>query len=851
MGSTRLVSNDGTGRLRHTGTLPDRASALTIGAWFQSPTVPASRFATLLAPFGAGGNDVDLLYISDNYGGGAPVYGVYCGPSLDTFDSSGLAATTAWFHYSVAYSSGGATCRIIRDVSGTLTVVATWSINREAWAATGLDIFNNVYGGLNETAVADTQVAYCRIYPATLDATALLAEAGSTSPLVTVYADWPLQNGVLTDASGNGRTLATSGSITLGNGTSSPPAVDPPSGSTESRSGSSSLTFATSAGAASIAAASGSAAVAFTASGVVDAGSSVGTSSLTFAASAVGAAVAAVSGASSLTFAATGTVPSTTGPNAVAVYRIDEAASGSSVTTLTDASGNGLDLTVNYVSGDPVFVTGTYGRGFDFNRTSPFGSPGAGAQRLITSIDAVYSSFSGARQFVIEAVAEIPNMGAGDEFGPAPIAGIFREDGENDPIGLWWWNRKMIVDVTGQAGFDGGGYTAFTFDYINAARSDGTLTPGVHVFHAVFDSTATNAADRLRLYVDGVRQSSSGNTGEGPGDHVVDLNDSIMIPLAGSGLSRQGDHYLCVGGFKDYGFGLSGSWEGAIYWVRLGNVAPSDSDITARTALLATDWDLQETYLTIASASGSASVAFTAAATAAARAEASSTVAAAFSTAATAVATAAGSGSAAVTFDVSGVGDGLSPGSAGGSSSVVFLADATSAATASTLASSEVLFAAAAAAMVFAAVSGTASMAFAASGTGTDTSVVQAPSPRFFLRLDHRPKDLIMGIDSRENRLLGTRSKVAAERFSLTVAIDVPAGDSVSSVDSVVATGSGGVTIGTGGYAPTRSGNRVTFWVEGGTPSTSGATAFSTIRVTVSTASGRTLVGDVKINVLA
>lgn len=608
MAATRLVSNDGTGRLRISDTLPDRATALTIGAWFQSPTVPANRFATMLAPFGAGSNETDLLYITDNYGGGSPVFGVYCGPSLDTFYSSGLAANTAWFHYSIAYSASSATCRIIRDVAGTLTVVATWTVNREAWAATGLDFFNNIYGGTNETAVNDTQVAYARVYAATLDAAALLQEAASDAPTVAVWASWPLQDASLTDASGNGRNLTTSGSITLGNGTSNPPVAPPSAGSA----GTSTLTFTAAGVAAQEAAAAGTSSLTFGVSGLVDAGAATGSSTLTFGVSGVAAQEAAVSGTSSLTFSAVGTHDLGGQVHAVAVYRIDEAGSGSAVSTLVDATGHGLDLTVSYVEGDPVFVTGTYGRGFDFNRTSPFGAPGAGAHRQLTNSDVAYTSFSGSRYYVIEAVAEIPNLGAGDEFGPACLAGIFRTDGENDPIGLWWWNRRMIVDVTGQAGYDGGGYTGITFDYVNAAYSPGTLTPGVHVFHAVFDSTQVNAADRLRLYVDGVRQVSSGSTNEGPGDQIVDLNDQIMIPLAGSGLSRAGDHFLCVGGFKQYGFGIHGSWEGAIYWVRLDNSAPSDSTITSRAALLSTSWDLAESYSTLSptdwSAQGSTTV---------------------------------------------------------------------------------------------------------------------------------------------------------------------------------------------------------------------------------------------------
>ena len=228
MASTRLVSNDGTGRLRFSGSMPDRMAALTIGAWFQSPTVPGGRFSTPLAPFGAGSDQVDLLYVTDNYSGNPPTFYVYCGPSFSEANS-GVDANTAWFHYSVSYSASGATCRVIRDVSGTLTVVASWTIPRDSWAAAGVDFFNNIYGGFNETAVADTQIAYARVYAATLDATALLAEAGSTSPLRTVWADWPLQDGSLADASGNGRNLATSGTITLGNGTSSPPATAPSS----------------------------------------------------------------------------------------------------------------------------------------------------------------------------------------------------------------------------------------------------------------------------------------------------------------------------------------------------------------------------------------------------------------------------------------------------------------------------------------------------------------------------------------------------------------------------------------------------------------------------------------------
>ena len=279
-------------------------------------------------------------------------------------------------------------------------------------------------------------------------------------------------------------------------------------------------------------------------------------------------------------------------PSAVAAYRIAET-SGS---VLTDGTSNNYDLNIVVVEGDPSFTTGLHGNGVLFSRVDPFGTPGAGCFHQILEPDPLYQSISGSQQVLIEAVAEIPDLGAGANMGPGPVLGIYRDDGENDPASLWFWDRRMIVDFTGQAGFEGGGYTAFTFDYVNAPFTPGTVTPGVHVMHAVIDTREELAADRMRLYLDGIRVPQSGTTGEGPGPQIITQYDSVLIPLAGTGLPRAGDHYLCLGGIPNYGFGLTGNWRGAIYWARLANVVPSDVVIAERAALLADDWNLLETY---------------------------------------------------------------------------------------------------------------------------------------------------------------------------------------------------------------------------------------------------------------
>lgn len=159
------------------------------------------------------------------------------------------------------------------------------------------------------------------------------------------------------------------------------------------------------------------------------------------------------------------------------IYLFNEAASGTTPTSVLDSStGTALNLAITY--GTSSWATIGAGRGLNFGGT-------CGAISAALNGTKVATALAGITGVSCEAVVNTASY-----TGFNTIFGFQDAGGTND----------IFVLLTGSSGADqvgvaGAGGTAAWFD----------VTPGLHHLLAVQDTSQAVAADRLKLYVDGVR----------------------------------------------------------------------------------------------------------------------------------------------------------------------------------------------------------------------------------------------------------------------------------------------------------------------------------------------------------
>jgi hypothetical protein len=182
-------------------------------------------------------------------------------------------------------------------------------------------------------------------------------------------------------------------------------------------------------------------------------------------------------------------------------YYFDEAASGTSPTSVADAGPNGYDLTdVNYGSGNLSWSEVSSGRR-GLTSTSNTGTQRANYP-IGSSGDAVRTAVSGATSLTWEIVVNYTS-GSGSTGRLAAIQ--HRTSGASPAFGL----TVITSTLTPYINSDPGAATA------NLSAS------GRVVVHLVFDSTQATPENRLKLYVNGALQSQSGSG--------IALNEAIAI----------------------------------------------------------------------------------------------------------------------------------------------------------------------------------------------------------------------------------------------------------------------------------------------------------------------------------
>lgn len=180
-------------------------------------------------------------------------------------------------------------------------------------------------------------------------------------------------------------------------------------------------------------------------------------------------------------------------------YFIDEATDGNGPTALEDLAPGPLPLAITY-DGAGEFIDDAGHRGLRWNAITDNGKAAA----LLAEDGKVWQALDGSTLGTIEIVVDVDQFLDGSRLshiGETEDSGVFtlRID---DPEGLTFaWNNNS------------GGRVAWNVDLVAAGRT---------VLHVVFDSGRTSAAERVRLYVNGVERPSA--SGVAPGrDEAIEL----------------------------------------------------------------------------------------------------------------------------------------------------------------------------------------------------------------------------------------------------------------------------------------------------------------------------------------
>lgn len=238
--------------------------------------------------------------------------------------------------------------------------------------------------------------------------------------------------------------------------------------------------------------------------------------------------------------------------NLLVRYHLDDAASGTAPTAVADASGNGYDLdTVDYGSGNMAWVEDASGfRGLEC--TTILGA-GIAKRTIATSGDLIRTAIDGAQQMTFEVV--------------------FRDDaytatGDRRIFGI-------CNGTTGQHLAHLMASTSATWSYTLGWEGSGglmqwnALDAGVRrVCHVVIDTTQATAADRCRIWWDGV-EVTSGNK-----SITIAQNDTLTMGT---------DAVLALLNWVPQ----TRSLNGAVYYAALYSGAMAPADVATNAAVLA------------------------------------------------------------------------------------------------------------------------------------------------------------------------------------------------------------------------------------------------------------------------
>lgn len=254
-------------------------------------------------------------------------------------------------------------------------------------------------------------------------------------------------------------------------------------------------------------------------------------------------------------------------------YLINEATSGTGTGVVHDSRPTPVDLTIKAVGSTPQYASDSSGRSLSF----PVGDVmNAGAYSATLDQgnrlrDAIHGSTTG----TLEVVANVD--WSNNKAYIFQIFGIMQEDGENDDFSLWRWDDRLEFDFTSAGGYPAG--------YYKRSVSINSVTPGVHIFHVVVDTTQAAPADRMRLYIDGQRPP---NVAPNEGGHDIPLNEVITVPRPNESKGSTGAmHYQVVslGGIVNY-FAGTGGFRGRIYYAAIHKNALNDAEIKGAAARL-------------------------------------------------------------------------------------------------------------------------------------------------------------------------------------------------------------------------------------------------------------------------
>ena len=202
-------------------------------------------------------------------------------------------------------------------------------------------------------------------------------------------------------------------------------------------------------------------------------------------------------------------------PTAIAKYLFNEAASGQAPTAALDSSGNALSQTITYNSTSPTYGTITAGRGLTYPNTSL--TPTI-YSKIIGAGDAVWNGLNGSKKGTIEVVVNYTTT----DVDYAQIFGC-QYPSSFDDSGFGIYSEHHAVGIE----FDSAGVMN------DAVFAD--ISSGVHVLHAVFDSTQATATNRIVLYVDGVVKNYTSIS------QAIALNDTIaFIRTTGTRVTTSG-----------------------------------------------------------------------------------------------------------------------------------------------------------------------------------------------------------------------------------------------------------------------------------------------------------------------
>lgn len=242
-------------------------------------------------------------------------------------------------------------------------------------------------------------------------------------------------------------------------------------------------------------------------------------------------------------------------------YYFDEAASGTTPTTVEDSSGNNLDLTLNYGAGssDLEWTEVSGNRGLESKDT-------AGNQRAVYAInntaDALRTNLDNSTAITLEVVCRLDSFATGG----GRIFGINDRGGGNGAFMLRGtsatnWQFSLNTNIDG-------------FPNIYRTWNGGSGTRDV--WHVVFDPTQADEVDRIRVYKNGV---------------VVTTTETISVGSAGdTSFNLPADHDL-IAFNRESGGSFGRAADGVLFYAAIYDEAFDDTRAAAHYDVLTLDDD--------------------------------------------------------------------------------------------------------------------------------------------------------------------------------------------------------------------------------------------------------------------